>query len=111
MRCWHTKLIPKLCRQHLLACWRESLGMYKIITENKTQLSYWKHPQTKEYVNAPVLLWQKLLLIRREMLNRGYHPKQMPKLIKTRSKQVMHRWQTLSQQIELLKSKKCNCKI
>lgn len=35
MRIWHESLIPKLCRQHLLAMWREGLGAYKIITENK----------------------------------------------------------------------------
>lgn len=113
MRCWHQDLIPKLCRQHLLAMWRECLGMYKIIVDNRTDLSYWKHPATQEFVNDIPALWSRLYLVRKEMLKRGYHPKEMPIFVSNdhiRSLSVAL-WQTLDEQIAIIKSKKCKCKI
>lgn len=92
--------------------WREGLGAYKIIIENRTDLSYWKHPATQEFVNAPVYLWIRLKQIRKEMLNRGYHPKELPEMPKPQNtSQKIKQWQTLEQQIEIIKSKKCKCKI
>ena len=112
MRVWHQNLIPKLCRQHLLACWRESLGAYKIITENKK--GYRNHPAVKEFLGNPLALWARLYHIREEMLRRGYKPKELPEL-----KSVdgyfftldFYEWQSLNEQIEVLRSKGCDCKI
>ncbi|MHA2330232.1 MAG: pyrimidine dimer DNA glycosylase/endonuclease V, partial [Candidatus Hodarchaeales archaeon] len=42
MRIWDISLIEFLCDKHLLAVWREGLGAYSIITNNKK--GYSKHP-------------------------------------------------------------------
>lgn len=112
MRIWHEQLIPKLCRQHLLAVWRESLGCYKIITENK--MGYRNHPATKEFIKAPFALWMRLKIIREEMLKRGYHPKELPnggyyKIIY--SNREPKEWQSLEVQIARLKEKGCECRV
>lgn len=110
MRIWHEQLIPKLCQKHLCAMWREGLGCYKIITENKK--GYRNHPAVKEFENGVDSLWDRLNTVRNEMIDRGYHPKIMPKL------PIIHffvrnvkPWQTLEQQVEILKAKGCKCKI
>jgi uncharacterized protein (TIGR02328 family) len=110
MRIWHEELIPKLCRQHLLAVWREGLGCLKIITENKA--GYRNHPATQEFINAPRHLLKRLHMIRSEMLKRGYHPKEMPSyVILSARREIVKQWQSLDEQIARLKEKKCNCKI
>lgn len=113
MRIWHEKLISKLCRQHLLAMWREGLGAYSIITNNKK--GYRNHPVVKEFENAPLALWDRLFSVRMEMLKRGYNPKEMPKKPDyDYSQEIVEgicEWQILDEQIEILKSKNCDCKI
>lgn len=111
MRIWHESLIPKLCQKHLCAMWREGLGAYKIITENKT--GYRNHPAVKEFENHRNLLWERLMLVRREMLTRGYNPKPLPDFLAIQDifpPKEYKEWQTLEEQIEVLKSKNCNCK-
>lgn len=66
--------------------WREGLGCYKIITENKT--GYKNHPATQEFIGCPQELYSRLLLVRFEMLSRGYHPKVMPPIPKFLSGEV-----------------------
>lgn len=124
MRIWHEDLISKLCRQHLLAMWREGLGCYKIITEGKT--GYRNHPQVKEFEYYLPRLFERLTLVRKEILKRGYNPKPMPKLHLFPAIHVKDYkpddniapnidgykpWQTLEQQIEILKKKGCECKV
>lgn len=113
MRIWSEQLIPKLCQKHLCAMWREGLGAYKIIIENRTDLSYWKHPATQEFVNDVGALWSRLKMIRDEMLKRGYNPKELPLFHYNEPirKQSIKMWQTLEQQIEILKSKGCKCNV
>ena len=108
MRIWHEQLIPKLCQKHLCAMWREGLGCYKIITENKK--GYRNHPAVKEFTEAPSKLWVRLFKVRKEMLKRGYHPKELP-IKYFNFTEVVFEWQTLEQQIEILKAKKCKCNI
>lgn len=111
MRIWHEQLIPKLCQKHLCAMWREGLGAYKIITENRTDLAYWKHPATQEFVDAPKNLHIRLFLVREEMFKRGYHPKELPFLYQGDSTEEIKPWQTLDEQIAILKLKGCKCKV
>lgn len=113
MRIWHPALIPHLCQKHLCAMWREGLGAYKIITENRTNLSYFKHPATQEFVNDISALWSRLYLVRQEMLKRGYHPKEMPNFLSDDpiSKSSTKQWQTLVEQINHLKTKQCQCQL
>ncbi len=63
---WHEKLIPKLCRQHLLAMWREGLGIYSILSNNKK--GYRNHPAVKEFEDSLGVLWFRLYAVRREMI-------------------------------------------
>lgn len=107
MRIWHEKIIPKLCRQHLLAVWRESLGCYNIITGDKK--GYRKHPATIEFLECPQGLHDRLQVIRAEMLARGYKPKDLPVRI-TKVGQIKE-WESYKVQIEKLKAKGCKCLI
>lgn len=107
MRIWHERLIPCLCRQHLLASWREGLGAYKIITQDKK--GYRNHPAVKEFEMAPAKLYERLNLIRSEMLRRGYNPKPLPQP-SSQNGPVNH-WQSLKQQLEILKAKGCSCQL
>lgn len=89
--------------------WREGLGAYKIITEGKK--GYRNHPAVKEWIGSDKSLWRVLNITRMEMLNRGYHPKPMPEPVLNLKMTKYKRWQTLQEQIEVLKSKGCKCKI
>lgn len=111
MRIWHQTLIPHLCQKHLCAVWREALGCYHIITQNKQ--GYRNHPATQEFINYPDQLFDRLLLIREEMLHRGYHPKEIQPAHDTDIPDVgiPDEWQTLEEQKTLLKLKQCKCKI
>lgn len=112
MRIWHQKLIPKLCRQHLLAVWREGLGMWSILKQDKK--GYRNHPATKEWDGDMLGLYMRLCVIRGEMLRRGYNPKNIPctadeflNLNGTKQKE----WQTLDEQIRVLIVKGCKCDV
>ena len=127
MRIWHEDLIPKLCQKHLCAMWREGLGCYKILTEDKK--GYRNHPATQEFIGKPEQLWLRLHEVRQEMLRRGYHPKPLPIINSPilngidldsdeysivgliNSHHEIQDWQTLEEQIEVIRSKKCKCNI
>lgn len=119
MRIWHEELIPKLCRQHLLAVWREGLGAYKIVCGEVDGGGYKKHPAIKEFLQARTLLFDRLMIIREEMLKRGYKPKELPfngdRYFPASEFEYAwyetYQWQTLEEQIEVLKSKGCNCQV
>lgn len=112
MRIWHEQLIPHLCQKHLCAMWREALGCYKIITENKK--GYRNHPAVKEWENNPYGLWQVLKLVRVEAIKRGYKFRELPfqffgnlRIGRVKGKE----WQTLEEQMRVLKAKGCSCNI
>lgn len=111
MRIWHEQLIPLLCQKHLCAMWREGLGCYKIITENKR--GYRNHPAVKEFYNYNGNLYERLQKVRDEMIKRGYHPKEMPEMYSPMifTSHNESEWQTLEQQVEILKAKGCKCKV
>jgi hypothetical protein len=88
--------------------WREGLGAYKIITDNKK--GYRNHPAIKEFEGDAVKLICRLRSVREEMIKRGYNPKELPEMIPT-GQQNDFEWQTLEQQIEILKYKNCKCNI
>lgn len=85
--------------------WREGLGAYKVITENKK--GYRNHPAVKEFEDNALELKNRLYFVRKEMLARGYHPKPLPDAPMTHGK--VKEWQTLEEQIEVLKNKHCQC--
>lgn len=112
MRIWHEKLIPILCRQHLLADWRETRYAYFVITEGWKGYSH--HPAVRQFENNPNELHRILGIIYREMLSRGYNPKPIPAL-KPNSMGMyfgqIKEWQNLNQQIEIMKAKNCKCRV
>jgi hypothetical protein len=89
--------------------WREGLGAYKIVTGEVDGGSYKNHPATKEFRYAPQYLWMRLKMVREEMLKRGYHPKELPAYDFTAC--TPDPWQTLEEQIKIIRSKNCKCKI
>lgn len=107
MRIWHEQLIPKLCSKHLVAVWREALGAYKIITENKK--GYRNHPATQEFVEAPEALHARLTQIKQEADNRNYNFKTVPDKVSFGGS--IKEWQSLEEQTTHLKSKLCKCNI
>jgi len=107
MRVWHKELIPKLCKNHLLAMWREGLGLYKIL--KKGEGGYYNHPQTKMYHGARHAQWEILKKTREEMLSRDWNPKELPP--EPQEDGEPNEWQSLQEQIKILKDKNCNCKI
>lgn len=114
MRIWHEDLIPKLCRQHLIACWREGLGCWEILENNKQ--GYRNHPAVKEFEGRLSLLADRLVKVRREMLHRGYKPKDLSPFVLTLAMIVTdtsnpNEWQTLEEQIEVLQVKNCDCEV
>jgi len=110
MRVWHKRLIPKLCRQHLLAAWREGLGIYSILENDKK--GYRNHPAVREFEEARFVLWERLKDVMDEMIRRGYNPKGMPPLPDVKNFWFLEKpWQTLGKQKAVLKAKKCPCKV
>lgn len=111
MRIWHEKLIPHLCQKHLCGLWREGLGCIQIVLNKKK--GYSNHPAVKEFQDAPLYLLDRMFKVRKEMLKRGYHPKELDVFILGAfgKKQHHHEWQTLEEQIEILKKKGCKCNI
>lgn len=95
--------------------WREALGCYKIINEDKK--GYRNHPAVKEFENHTDILYSVLEKVRKEMLSRGYNPKQLPVTadkyypIGNFSYATYQPWQTLEEQIRVLQSKHCACKL
>lgn len=107
MRIWHPALYPRLCTKHLVACWREGLGAYKVITLELK--GYSNHPAVLEYKGCPQRLWYRLSLIREEMLRRGYHPKDLPALVVKNGEFV--EWESLEDQVRKLQAKHCPCHV
>ncbi len=104
-----TYSLPK----HLCAVWLETNSIYKIIINNKK--GYSMHPATIEWKQCPDKLWDRMKLIREEMLKRGYHPKELPPRPADTIFEPVE-WQSVSEQIKRLKEKRstiksCKCKI
>lgn len=89
--------------------WREGLGCYNIVTSDKK--GYRNHPATKEFIGAECDLWCRLYETREEMLRRGYHPKDMPKMVRHHECTESVPWQTLEEQTEVLRAKGCKCDV
>lgn len=111
MRIWHEELIPKLCQKHLCAMWREGLGCLKIVQYMTDGGGYKNHPAVKEFMGDSYRLVQRLYLVRQEMLKRGYHPKELVHSNIFTSSNNYQPWQTLNEQIQVLKSKHCQCQV
>lgn len=99
-----------LCRQHLLGEHRELHALWKIISENKK--GYSRHPETLRWygkLKALFLRHEELVV---EMNKRGYkHSSPLDKkLAKGESLQQIY-IHTKDEQIKILRSKNCECKV
>lgn len=109
MRIWD---IPpeKLCRNHLLGEHRELHALWSIIVNNKK--GYSKHPETlrwKEKLKALYLRHEAQVL---EMQKRGYkHNSPLDEKLATGKRVQDVLVDSVERQIDLLKNKKCDCKI
>jgi len=109
MRVWDIE--PKyLCRPHLLGEHRELHAVWKILTVNNGVGGYAKHPETLRWNGRLKALFSYHDRIVAEMKNRGYkHNTPLDKkLAKGKEKQDKF-VNTLEEQKEILKNKKCDC--
>jgi hypothetical protein len=99
----------KLCRQHLLGEWREALGVWSVINNNKK--GYSRHPEILRWINNTEGLYNKLKEIRNEMLRRGYSPKEIPQPVKALVNGKFELVNTIEEQIINIRNKGCECSV
>ncbi|MFC1808765.1 pyrimidine dimer DNA glycosylase/endonuclease V [Candidatus Omnitrophota bacterium] len=109
MRIWDISP-KKLCRNHLLGEHRELHAIWVVLTKNKK--GYSKHPETLRWKNKLAALYLRHEKLVEEMLRRGYkHKSDLNKrYARGATKQQMF-IDSPKRQREILKSKKCECKI
>jgi hypothetical protein len=109
MRVWD---IPpkKLCRNHLLGEHREIHAIWSILIKGKK--GYSKHPETLRWRGKPKALFERHEKIANEMRKRGYGHQSCldPSLAKGKGKQEEY-VNSPEKQIEILRKKKCGCKV
>jgi hypothetical protein len=109
MRIWD--LDPKnLCRQHLLGEHRELHAIWSILISGKK--GYANHPETKRWQGKLKALYIRHELLVKEMKNRGYvHRSALDKRFAQGTsvqKEFLH---TKKEQKNILRRKKCKCRI
>ncbi len=109
MRVWD---IPpeKLCRNHLLGEHSEIHALWSIITKNKIGFS--NHPETKRWKGRMKCLFNRHEEVAKEMEKRGYnHKSPLDSNLATGKGEQDKFVNTISEQIKILREKKCKCKI
>jgi hypothetical protein len=109
MRIWD--LPPsRLCRKHLLGEHRELHAIWSVITNGKK--GYSRHPETLRWRGSLAALYRRHDSLVIEMLDRGYrHLSPLDKKLaigNTRQDKFVH---TPRQQVQILRNKKCSCKV
>lgn len=109
MRIWD--LPPrKLCKNHLLGEHRELHAIWNILTKKKK--GYSKHPEVLRWKGKLKALYLKHEEIVKEMLRRGWeHKSPLDKKFARGKIKQQDFWQSKKEQIKILKSKRCSCKI
>lgn len=109
MRVWDVH--PKyLCRKHLLAEHRELHGLWNILTVHKGKGGYSHHPETLRWVGKQKALYVRHEALVKEFTRRGYqHHTPLNKRFATGSGIQRAHINTLSEQMEILKKKPCDC--
>ena len=109
MRIWDISP-SKLCRNHLLGEHRELHAMWIVITENKK--GYSLHPETlrwKGKLKAMYLRHEQLVV---EMIKRGYNHQSPLDKRKATGKSFQDVFIDVpSKQIQILREKRCNCRV
>lgn len=109
MRVWDVS--PKvLCQNHLLGEHRELHAVWSVITKDKK--GYSLHPETMRWKGKLLALYNRHDQLVREMANRGYsHKSPLDKRNATGSPIQDAYVNTIPEQRQILKDKKCSCKI
>jgi hypothetical protein len=107
MRIWD--LSPKrLCRNHLLGEHRELHAIWSVLTKGKKGYSH--HPEVLRWKGKLKALYLRHALLVQEMQKRGYrHQSPLPAKLATGSVKQTTLLHSISQQIKILKNKKCSC--
>lgn len=109
MRIWD---VPPsvLCRKHLLGEHRELHALWTIITQDKKGYSH--HPETLRWYGKLKALYLRHEALVEEMQARGYqHHSDLNKHLATGSANQMVFVNSVAEQKELLRQKKCDCKV
>jgi hypothetical protein len=109
MRIWDLS-VKKLCRQHLLGEHRELHSIWAVITKNKK--GYSQHSETKRWRGKLKALYIRHDMQVAEMIKRGYrHFSSLDKkMAKGNSIQPIF-VNSIREQKEILKNKRCDCLI
>ena len=109
MRVWDISP-SKLCRNHLLGEHRELHAMWSVITENKK--GYSLHPETIRWKGKLSALYNRHDLLVSEMKKRGYnHQSPLDKRKATGISKQTDYVDVPSEQIKILRNKKCECQV
>ncbi|MEI6498333.1 MAG: pyrimidine dimer DNA glycosylase/endonuclease V [bacterium] len=109
MRVWD--IHPKyLCRKHLLAEHRELHGLWNILTKHNCKGGYSRHPETLRWINKEKALYLRHQMLIDEFAFLGYkhHTPLNEKLAIGLAEQCTF-INTISEQLEILKQKPCDC--
>lgn len=109
MRIWD--LDPeRLCRQHLLGEHRELHGLWVILTRGKKGFA--RHPETRRWQGKLQALYLRHEQLVAEMSHRGYrHHTPLPAEQATGLGQQGEYKDTPAEQVEILRSKGCGCRV
>jgi hypothetical protein len=97
-----------LCRAHLLGEHRELHGLWNILAHNKA--GYSRHPETLRWVGKQRALFNRHEALVAEMLKRGYHHFSPLDPQLAIGSDVQDQFiDPLERQLEILRSKPCDC--
>ncbi|MBU0527782.1 pyrimidine dimer DNA glycosylase/endonuclease V [Candidatus Micrarchaeota archaeon] len=109
MRIWDIEP-SKLCREHLLGEHRELHAIWSILTKGKK--GYSQHPETKRWRGKLLALYKRHQKLVAEMKKRGYNHKSDLDYSLAKGGRVQNDYvNSYSEQIEILRGKKCGCKV
>ncbi len=109
MRIWDLEP-EKLCRQHLLGEHRELHALWVILTQAKKGFA--RHPETARWRGKLKALYLRHQSLAAEMGRRGYrHNTPLPEGQATGLAEQEEYKDTPAQQVEILKSKGCGCRV
>jgi len=109
MRIWDIKPL-RLCRNHLLGEHRELHAIWAVLTKNK--LGYSRHPETLRWKGKLRALYLRHELLAKELKKRSYrHKSNLEKRFATGSIKQDQFVNTYREQLDIIRRKKCGCKI
>jgi hypothetical protein len=99
-----------LCKNHLLGEHRELHAVWTVISQDKK--GYSKHPETLRWYGKLAALYKRHEALVEEMSTRGYqHNSPLDKKLAVGSVTQTLSVHTPEEQIEILRAKKCECKL